>query len=295
VRNKNFFVIFADFNEFVDFPAMYCSKRCLLADKDELHRDYCKSWMTHETQNDEFLRRMLLRSQKIFREESPKKQRHSVFDFDLSNCRNPYFCKNMMLATLGMQASGNNLKPKHQFSAQLSKGSQGKIVKRFAPLLDFSNSFIIWTEHELEGGFIIGGRDDGVCMNNIGLTLHPFSLLLNTSCYPNIHIMSFGEQGVSAWFVMHPIMAGEQLFVQYESDNDWWRRKKSERQKSWMETYGFMCDCKACKNNWKPNPELGLNVTETPTNREQSLKKYKQNCKFINENHKKGRPSGESS
>ncbi|KAJ6649459.1 SET and MYND domain-containing protein 4 [Pseudolycoriella hygida] len=80
----------------------------------------------------------------------------------------------------------------------------------------------------------------------VGNCLLPFGGLLNHSCDPNVFWISL--DGKFVFIVTKPIKADEQLFICYRKT--FLREGLTERRKSLLAQYGFVCDCEACHGNY---------------------------------------------
>jgi hypothetical protein len=134
-------------------------------------------------------------------------------------------------------------------------------------------------------------------IQTFGYTFHPFALSFNLSCHPNVEMKIFGDQGVTAWIVQYPVKAGNQLFISHKY-NEWNVMEKKDRMKHWCQTGRPKCRCEACVNNWElekvPNHEsIHAYFPKMTYKREEALKIYEENCKFINQNYEKKFPTGE--
>lgn len=267
----------------------------MLEDKKEIHQEYCKSSITYESEV-EFAKRMMYCSIYVFKESIDQISRHrtphhNVFDFDFSNCRNPTSCKNMLLAALGEK---KNL-----------KDEKTSLIDSFCSLTDYFAVFSICFSKKISKDET---KDDTKNLNmflNIGWSFHPFALLFNTSCKPNVQVLNSGNQGVSVWIVNEPIEADGQLFISYSTysySHNWPMISKSKRRKYWKENCGFKCVCEACVNDWKIEDlkdfyKLRIcfdTSLKYLSSREEAEKKFKENCKYINKHFKEDFPSGKN-
>jgi hypothetical protein len=285
---------------------MYCTEKCLVADKKEIHSDYCGCLAIEYHNQVLYTRRMIFRACSIFRDEekkfvdlieNKKLPKRFVSEFDFSNCRVPFFNKNMMLSALGGRICSENRKYQYiLINTDDQLRFERELSFRFSGLLDLVAPFNLWTSKRIDGSAPIGGILNRGYTNTVGWTFHPFSLLFNTNCHPNVYMTRFGEHGVTAWIVAYPVKSGEQLFLQYRPDNSWQIKSQEERQKLWMRDYRFKCDCVACVNDWK--------LTETKdyedrfefcprftSNRIDALYNFMENNAIINEHYERDFPS----
>lgn len=225
----------------------------------------------------------------------------SVFDFDFSQCRNAFTCKNLIHAALGGQISEENHEIGKMLDSAIRMCHEGISTLHLSLRIPQEDSFSpcsIITLSKISEDDQLGKFHNDVFVNIIGWSFHPLKLVFNTSCHPNLDVTNFCEQGVSAWIVKYPVKAGEQLFLCYVAGNEWFLKSKSERQKIWTKNYGFKCDCEACVSKWNVKRLPGYQKIDSliPKNmpkREEAEKVFEENCKYINENYSKEYPSGE--
>lgn len=278
--------------------AMYCSRRCMLEDIDENHSKFCDTTIADELKEPVhgLMLRMLFRCAKMFKQSSDEffkravgKKLYNVFDFDFSDCHNPMFCENMLLAALG----GKN-------SNEEKLSEVGKISARFSDLLFHLEgtkflSLVMVNEGDIPPCTCDCKHDHFV--NNVGWSFHPLDHMFNASCHPNLQTVRFEDRCVSAWIVKYPVKAGQQLFKRYHPKNDWYTDIKSERQKIW-DFYEFVCECEACINDWKIEEVRNHHtvypyIPEPWVEPKEAKKRFEENCKYINKNYKREYPSGQ--
>jgi SET and MYND domain-containing protein 4 len=292
---------------YLNITALYCSRKCMVADRDELHSVYCGNSSVFDSRNEIATRIGLRCLNKFYRIEEigidelgkllTETKLYNVFDFDFSNCHNPQLCKNMMLAALGGQKLSKELETFDKTDIlNFYTNVVNNLWSRFSLLIDHLEPYTLATKKILNEGDPPDVCEHVVLSNPIGFIFHPLELMFNASCHPNLQVARFTEQGVSAWIIKYPVKAGDQVFVRYERKNQW-LEDKTERQKIWKD-YGFECECKACVNDWKfseirDHYKMKCQVSEPSIKPEEAKKKFKENCKYINKNYKKEYPSGE--
>jgi hypothetical protein len=292
---------------------MYCCVWCLKRDKNEVHRALCGSSNVSHLEED-FAQRFQGRTLASFKDsmdelnENLKESAplYSVFDFDLSNCRNTAFCKNMLLASMDKEVSSEYYRAQ-EFRR---KFMPNVVMKDFdfdfaVPLshrLSFSRDFLfpstIWSVSKINEESEWGKYYFNEFISTIGWSFHPLTLVFNTSCHCNLHVVNFTGQGVSAWIVKYPVKAGDQLFLHYLNGNDWYSKDKVKRQPHWMKTYNFNCECEACVNDWnvaelRDYSSIHPSIPKTLPKSEEAFKKFKENGNYINKRYKRDYPIGE--
>jgi hypothetical protein len=288
--------------------ALYCSRNCLLQDERELHSVHCRN-SNNSDSNTEMATRIGARSVQIYNrgmvngvdevcQLAEDTKLYNVFDFDFNSYHDLQYCKNMTLAALGGQKSSKKIETVDKTDFQLyKKYVLVNLFERSIELFYHLEPYLLLTKKAFnEGDPFKDSCEDDIIGSNIGWIFHPLEHMFNTSCHPNLQVARFTENGVSAWIVKYPVKAGEQLFKSYQPENPWLRHSKSERQKVWKETYGFKCECKACVNDWKISEirdDINAVVAEPSIKPEKGLKKFKENCNYINKNYNKEYPSGE--
>lgn len=215
----------------------------------------------------------------------------NVFHFDFSACPSELDCGHSMLVALGVKINKANYDPKMRSFVQ-------KCGDKVSALMEYLNVVNVWTYkvvNEVENP--VNNATNSVTVSNIGVTFHPLELAFNQSCHPNLQAVTFEDQRVTAWIVNFPVKAGEQLFIQYRTGFEWHRRNKEERQKRCKEQYKFECSCEACVGDWKLENVANYRpieekISENICNAVEALQRYRKNCKYINDNYKKGIPRG---
>lgn len=288
---------------------MFCSIACLKRDNTEVHGDNCGSRIiTYESEQRAFMHRMLHRAVNVF--ETPKSRMkelteatedtapfHSIFDFNFNEyCREPLLNDKIMLAAFGGK-SGTDLNEMYDVSS-IDHLLVKNLSSRLSSMLYFIAPFHFLTSKKINESETKLEFCHGKFVSCIGWTAHPLWLMFNTSCYPNAHLMVFGEQGVTALIIERPVKAGEQLFLATQRNYQWNMRDKSVRQAFWVKQYGFKCECEACTNDWKAEDYVeenasGSNRLILPQNLADAIEMFKQNNEYINKYHNEKYPTGE--
>lgn len=210
---------------------------------------------------------------------------HSVFDFDFINPKDPMYGKNLLLETrlesLDVEifyeqdldeekivAAYAALPRNHpKLTEILSSKDHRKFLARF-----LKHSFCLQ-----QFGFRYESNGEALHFGNV---LRPLSLMLNTSCVPNLGLVTF-EGDKTAWVVTRPVKAGDQLFRTYIGLENWMKQPTRERRAAMMDRLGFVCDCEACTNGFD---QKLFEMPEGTKDIKIAKKSFAENCKYINKN-----------
>lgn len=216
----------------------------------------------------------------------------TVFDFDLSDPRDPLYEKNLLvsvnsLATnaltesetdfidqatqeefKGMRTDEEKVFLRRFITSQYSlEQRNGHLMRKYARV--FENPETIRDFFDKPFGRGVG----------------PFTSLFNHSCDPNVTAVTVDNKFVIV--VNRPVKAGEQLFMSY--GYNFWSNAKDHRDELFVH-YKFICDCAACVNDY---PELKSLPKKDPNFEEPGLymsthkaliAQFKKNCVYIEAN-----------
>lgn len=268
--------------------------------------------------------KLLLRCLNVFDYNVPELQRFvkahqkpvTVFDFDMSKLEEPMFSKNSILMILSVQNSATHCKHLADAMAEETRAFINK-HPRLRMLWDDHKSFLnemlqrvmfpvtlltnmsaffskeINISPTLEDKPTSSGNQ--MFEQNCGQGIYPAYSLLNTCCDPNIFAVSVGKK--LAWIVSRPIPAGSQLFCKY--DQPFYSfGPASRRQAIFDNSYGFVCTCDACRNDWPTLPQLtaidpSFQYNQTLSTHEEAEKNIKKNNEYIEKNYNPNRPTKE--
>lgn len=124
----------------------------------------------------------------------------------------------------------------------------------------------------------------GLFDKGLGRVILAFGSLLNHSCYPNIEHVMVDDKMV--FIVTRPIKAGEQLFISYGPR---FQVDFTALRKTYLQHYGFDCECVACTNNYPLGEGLlhkdpSFILPTIPTSIQDAVLQFKRNCDYINKN-----------
>lgn len=182
----------------------------------------------------------------------------TVFDFDLSNPRDPSYRKNLLLVVNSMAKSENSRivitdKMKAIFnSSPFDTLWESEDDRDF--LIDcFHNQLRIHNTNQLEMGEHTLVQDSVASapywyVKTIGSGLCPFASLFNHSCDANVKRTCIDNR--IAFVIAKPVAKGEQLFLSY--GYSFYKFPREERQ-NLLQRFSFTCDCRACIENY---PEM---------------------------------------
>lgn len=239
------------------FAAMYCSDECKTDHENFIHLVECRKKPLPPVLL--VCTKMILTAVdiagsldqlKTLLEESKSK---TVFDFDLSDPKDPSLKKNLVRIVNSMAKSENSKiviteKMKKTFNFppfdKLWKTDEERefLIDCFHNQLRIHNTNQLeMGEHTLEDYF----GENFWYVKTIGSGLCPFASLFNHSCDANIKRTCIDNKIV--FVVARPIRAGQQLFLSYGYSSH--AISKDERQHL-LQRYSFTCDCEACVKNY---------------------------------------------
>lgn len=291
--------------------AMYCSRACMENDEKWLHPIDCNRDLSSTPMMTVPLK-FLLQALSLFNWSfadlktfivDHENKSYTVFDFDLSNPDDPMYEKNLLLAYLGIDVyfcapfdpmelvvrfdrfAQHHPLLKPIFNKKKNHKFLSRLMKHFFCLQEFYTQHNLITTQAVSEG--IRKADHKVCVQVIGFVWHPLAMVLNTSCVPNVDLEVL-DDGRTAWVVTRPIGAGEQLFCCYSFINRWTVQDKESRMRNIAKYFEFVCDCQACKYDWKV-PDLDIDKMMEPErlisgliDREKARKAFIDNCNIIN-------------
>lgn len=303
---------------------MYCSEKCETIAQREYHHIECRPLkvLNHRiimNLSENMPLKMLLQAVRIlgsvdrlrtFLEEAPTDV--TVFDFDLSDPNSKVYEKNLLLAALSLKNESQNYGIESQlddFHEVINNRPEFKkmwtcddgpflddLLVKMIKISSLRNSHSYWSSERLTlNAMKMDGED--VYDHNIGYGVDPFAALMNSSCCPNIRLISVDNK--NAWVVKHPIRANEQLFRSY--GGEFTSEFPSHRRQGYLwHHFGFVCYCRACVMEYPPAQYLKIadedyvyddvsNLLDAST----AEKIYKKNCDYINKNFHKDFPSKE--
>lgn len=206
----------------------------------------------------------------------------TIMDFDLSDPTDPNLLKNRILATTSLAErepwSTEAYAKYESVTKQLQPDSQGErdFLRRYlvrclkSMTVNFFHFF--WSPNQTKGQ---------------GFALCSLAAYFAHSCDPNVDKVDVDNK--FAFIAKKPIKAGEQLFMNYDRYS-FLTHSLDVRQKYFNDIYTFECACSACKNNYPTLadlPQCGIPVGDkipADATKGASIEKYRDNCKYINEN-----------
>lgn len=117
---------------------------------------------------------------------------------------------------------------------------------------------------------------------SVGSGLFLFASLFSHSCDPLVKRITFDNK--IAFVVVRPVKAGEQLYISYGYSS--YAMSKEIRRKN-LESYGFICDCKACSNNYLQLTQQRRMIREyveedhEAMTAQTAIAAFKKACKFV--------------
>lgn len=207
----------------------------------------------------------------------------TIFDYDLSNATDTNEIeKSLFLATHSLQRNALRKdleQPMEQHCQLMTSITDNEKHKEF--LSDFMR-------HQMElittNSFALVESEE-----EIGCGIFPFASYFNHSCAPNVSRKTV--DGRLVFIVTRPIQRNQQLFVCYR--RNFLYHNLRERQGEILESYRFTCSCEACLQNYAkinklPKYEKKFRVSsEDSSSLPAIIEEFKENCTYINENHKK--------
>jgi len=117
-----------------------------------------------------------------------------------------------------------------------------------------------------------------------GSSVCVFGSLFSHSCNQNIDRVALDNKMV--YYVNRPIKAGEQIFIDY---GPVYALTPLHERRHILSSYGFICDCDACKNNFpllndlRKIPRINQITSFNTSDIDQLIETFKESCKLINE------------
>jgi hypothetical protein len=223
----------------------------------------------------------------------------AVFDFDLSNSKDPSYKKKLLSVVQSMAMSEHS---KIVISEKMKKFFDHSPFDELWSTSDerellidcFHSQLRIHNTNQLEMGehtLDFAPPDQPFWYaKTIGSGLCPFASLFNHSCDSNVKRVTVDNKIV--FVVGKPIKIGEQLFISY--GYSFYRMPREERQRN-LEKFSFTCDCIACLEDYPESEDLPRFDDEFVEPKFDSMTmsnaivEYKKNCKYITENIKRHR------
>jgi hypothetical protein len=153
----------------------------------------------------------------------------TIFDYDLSNPKDPVYHKNIALCFLSLSSQKD-------YSAN---DDSCNIYKKYVSKKTANHLLSLMPLNLIEE-FYAGEQFTKVDSESISL----FKSLINHSCCPNVFFIHIENKIVG--FVVKPIKAGEQLFRCYFIKDP---MSYNELKSNVFQTHNFKCDCQECINN----------------------------------------------
>jgi SET and MYND domain-containing protein 4 len=295
---------------FHQFSAMYCSEECKSKAMQEYHSFECNNEINL---SDYSPIKMLLHairiaggvnSLRLFLESDEGKKDVTVFDFDLLDINDPCYERNLLCAALSLKVNidvdqlssemmvlhgviVDNPKLKKMWNFEENGRFLDELLKKLCKISLLVEVNKQWSTKNLRREKSDANTsEDGVFVNPVGFNVDPYSALMNGSCSPNIRLISVGNKNL--WVCVKPIKAGDQLFKTYGEDfiteTGFMRRRKL------LWKFGYECECIACLKDFPQIDKLNsvdykfVYETKGLMDHTTAKEKFKQHCKYINEN-----------
>ena len=219
-----------------------------------------------------------------------KGQKKTVFDFDLSNPKDPMYQKNLLVAINSLSKNFDNeicdlsdqdvvldVPPINQKvrSKKRNLHLMRSIVEQ-KQILE-TNGIALTKQFKSDVYYVPGTQT----ITSYGTALLPFGSLFNHSCFPNVESVTINNKVV--FYVARQITSGDQLFIYYGvcsiSDS---HKMRTETLKS----YQFTCECIACAQKCQLDhlPSKDRKFREPDFRScppQEAIEQFKKNCRYI--------------
>jgi len=254
--------------------------------------------------------------------ESALQEKPTVFDFDLSNPKDPEMEFNLLKAMLALGDnycvlyldSDTTFVDQMNYLFQIGRFYEYSDNTEVLALIQFlcdlnlhKTLHTYWSEVEIPKEFLKNCQliryqqfemeENDAYVNITGSSIDPYVGLLQHSCHPNIRLRT--HDGKIVWMVDVPIKAGEMLTRKLKHEF-MVEVPEIERNRAVRRETGFFCECIACKEDWPPlrdipckDPEFVFKTEGQLMDRPTALEEFKKNCDYINTNYSKSFPSKE--
>lgn len=308
--------------EFLSFPAMFCSGKCLLASFIEVHHFECND-------DPEVIpnMRLMLKYLSIFDGSVVELKKFlaentkpvTVFDFDFSDPNDPKRGKNLMLVELSMRNmstvaeslsyevadENKSLIHRHSKLKELlgqSETFHDELLRKLFVLSMISEGLSVFASKHINlmdedldetGNLSLGN----ICSEFVGIGTFPAFSLLPASCDCNITCVDVSNKLV--WVANKPIPAGAQLFR--KNSSQFYTAGRAARRSERIELHlAADCDCEACEHDWPtldglhavdPNfTDQPLRSLSKPPQAKENVEKY---FEYIQKNYQHNKPTQE--
>ena len=210
-----------------------------------------------------------------------KGQKKTVFDFDLSNPKDPMYQKNLLVAINSLSRNfDNEIYHLSDQDAVLNIPPINQKVRNKKRNEDLMKS-IVDQKAILTTNGITNYVPGQLMLSRFQTVLLPFGSLFNHSCLPNVGTLMIDNKTI--FYVARPVAAGEQLFISYDicsiQDSHDFRAEV-------LKPYQFTCDCIACTQKCQLDhlPSRDRNYRDpdfTSCPPQLAIERFKRNCLYI--------------
>lgn len=274
---------------------MYCSEICKLEHEKLVHRLECDgdsfdesfAMATKMTLNSLTIAGSVENLRQLLKSSTCK----TVYDLDLSGPIDEDYKKNAMLAINALTTVRetdytktdplNELFDKAPFDSLLKTESDREFLKEFArnQLRILDTNLYDMKEHSRAS---LSYKTRQTFGQSIGSGLFLFASLFSHSCDPLVKRITVDNK--IAFVVVRPVLAGEQLYISYGYSSYAMSR---DIRRSHLRSYGFVCDCKACSNNYSQLTQQRRMIREyveedhEAMTAQTAIAAFKKACKFV--------------
>lgn len=239
----------------INILAMYCSESCKLEHEKIIHRLECDgepfteslAMATKMTLNALSVAGSVENLRNLLKSSTFK----TVYDLDLNGAVDELYKKNAILAINALTTVRetdytktnpmNELFKKSPFDLLLKTEDDRIFMKKFArdQLRILDTNLYDMKEHSRVN------KTSQTFGQSIGSGLFLFASLFSHSCDALVKRITVDNR--IAFVVVRPVVAGEQVYISYGYSSYAMSR---DLRRSHLRSYGFICDCKACSNNY---------------------------------------------
>lgn len=255
---KTFLVLFINksFLSSYFFQVMFCSNDCMRKHQDFIHQFECGNAMMPESES--LALTMILSAISVagsvegLRKLLEGSTVRTVFDVDVSNPDESFYDRNVCLVINSLTTVRETEYTKTGpldwvldnpiFSSLLKTDDDRKFMKRF---INKQLRILDTNLYDMKEHTRISSNDRPSFGKSIGSGLCLFASLFSHSCDPSVKRITVDNK--LAFVVVKPIKAGEQLYISYGYSS--YAMNRDER-RSYLKSYGFICDCEACVKNY---------------------------------------------